>query len=93
MSMSTYVIGFHPPDAKWQQMKAVWDSCRSAGVDPPDEVLSFFDHEPPDDAGVKINLEEHACCSKYGEDMTEGFEIDISKLPPNITKIRFYNSW
>lgn len=94
MSMSTHMLGFHPPDKKWKQMKAVWDSCEKAGVDIPENVLEFFGGvDAPDERGVEIDLEELPCCSEYDDDGQEGFEIDISKLPENITHLRFFNGY
>lgn len=59
MGMNTHVIGIIPPDAKWRQMKQVWDSCKEAGVEPPVEVRNFFNNEPPDEAGVVIDIENY----------------------------------
>jgi len=33
------------------------------------------------------------CCDKWHQDSQEGYELDIKKLPKEITLIRFYNSW
>ena len=100
MSMSTFIIGFKPPDDKWKKMKAIWDTCEIGGVDIPQEVMNFFNGMPPDDSGVEVKLENTSCCCEYQEDMRDGFEIDIAgfeidiaKLPKDIKKIRFWNSW
>lgn len=93
MGMSTHVVGIRRPDETWKKMKAVWDACRAAGVDPPDEVLEFFNHEAPDPAGIRVELEGNPCIQAYNDDMRQGFEVDISKLPKNVTSVRFYNSW
>ncbi len=93
MGMSTHVKGFRPPDEKWKKMKAAWDACEAAGTAIPKEVLEFFDHEPPDSAGVEIELEEEECCAEYRDDCRDGFEIDVTKLPKGLTLIRFYNSY
>lgn len=97
MSMSTHVVGFHPPDEKWKKMKAVWDACKAAGVGAPLDVERFFNGEAPDDAGVETSLDNyqkpHPACTSYMAPGKSGYEIDLSKLPTNITKIRFYNSW
>jgi hypothetical protein len=92
MSMSTHVVGFRPPDKKWKAMKKLWDACSEAGVDPPKEVEEFFNYKPPDEAGVEVELPE-TCLKEYEADMTEGYEIDVTKLPKDVTVIRFYNSW
>jgi len=93
MGMYTFVRGFREPDEKWLKMKAVWEACEEAATDIPDDVIDFFDDEEPDEAGITVDLEEHECCKKYEAEGDSGYEIDISKLPKNITKIRFYNSW
>jgi hypothetical protein len=105
MSDSFYVIGIKPPDEKWKQMKAIWDACEGAGIQPPEEVEDFFGDEKPDNKGVKITL--GACyelgrdegkqnqygASYYDGDMEEGIEIEVAKLPPDIKILRFYNSY
>lgn len=93
MGMSTHVVGIRPPDAKWKQMKAVWDACKTAGVDPPDEVLEFFNHSPPDPAGIEVRLEGNPCVRAYNDAMRQGFEVEIDKLPKNVTTVRFFNSY
>ncbi len=55
MSMSTYVIGFKPPDSKWKEMKAIYDACEKGKISPPEEVIEFFDGEP-DINGVEVKL-------------------------------------
>lgn len=96
MGMSMSVLGFKPPDAKWKAMKAIFDACESAGVAVPKEVDEFFGYDAPDDKGVDIDAEELRKCgalSEYQDDAQEGFEIDIKKLPKDVTTLRFYCSW
>lgn len=95
MSMSTHVYGLKLPDDKWKQMKAVWDACGAAGVGLPSSVEKFFQHETPDEKGWQlINLDQHPSVSTYtDEDMTSGFEVDVTKLPAGVTTIRFINSF
>lgn len=93
MGMSTHIEFFKPPDEKWQQMKAVWDACEKAGIDPPDEVDDFFDGEAPNDAGVKVDAEEDEAVEELEEDGTSGFKVDITKLPKDVRFIIFYNAW
>lgn len=93
MGMSTWVLGFRPPDDKWRQMKNTWDACNRAEVTVPEEVEKFFNYGPPDDAGIKINLDEKHGVTEWNDDSREGFEVELSKLPKNITRIRFVNAW
>ena len=101
MGMSSRVVGIRMPDAEWFKNKAIIDALEKAGYSydhAPDNVLEFFNHERPDDKGITIRLgsdygELHECCEKHREDMEDGYVIDISKLPKNITHIRFINSY
>lgn len=97
MSMSMSVEAFRPPDARWNRMKEVYDSCIAAGVPIPEQVDDFFENQPPDDAGIQIYLsgcpDPHPSCTKYQGEGREGYEIDLAQLPENITKVRFYCSW
>jgi hypothetical protein len=94
MSMSTHVVGFHPPDGTWKKMKQVWDACKLADIEPPDRVWDFFGGEEPDDAGVTVELQvDHRAVKPYKTNSEEGLEIILENLPPDVTIIRFYNSW
>ncbi len=92
MSMSTHVVGIRPPDAKWKKMKAVWDACKLADISTPDEVYEFFAGEEPDDAGVVVEIEKSIAVTAWGDDGRAGFEVNIGRLPQDVTVIRFYNS-
>ena len=100
MSMSTHVIGFRPPDENWKQMKAIYDACTKAKVSLPEEVEDYFNGEPPDPQGVKVELEDYpsktnklGAVKDWRDDMRGGFEVDVTKLPKGVTLIRFYNSY
>jgi hypothetical protein len=99
MGMSTHIVGFRPPDAQWKKMKAVWDACKAAGTDIPKAVNEFFRWEEPDEAGVEVEFKERGSqhvVQKWGDDCRDGFEIDLEQLrkwAPQVTKIRFYNSY
>lgn len=90
MSMGMHVVGIREPDEKWRLMKAAYDVCQAAGIEIPDSVQDFFGYEPPDDAGLLVDL---AFAREWRDDSREGLEIDISELPAKITKLRFYFSW
>lgn len=89
MSMSTHVIGFVPPDEEWKKMKAIWDACNKAKIDPPDEVQDFFDGEVPSEKGQEVEIPHR----EWGDENRQGIEVEINKLPKNVKLIRFYNSW
>ena len=91
MGMSTNIVGFKPPDEQWKKMKKVYDVCVETGVKIPSEVDDFFEGEPPDDAGVEADIKNFV--NEYSNESSNGFEVDITKLPKDIKIIRFYNSW
>lgn len=91
MGMSTGVEAFKPPNEKWRKMKQVWDTCGELGVPVPEEVYKFFNGYAPDEGGVRVALGDW--CRKYNEESREGYEIDVTKLPEDVTVIRFVNSW
>lgn len=94
MSMSTHVLGFRPPDEKFQQMKAVYDACQAAGVEVPDDVQNFFEYGPPDDAGVQLDLQRDSeAVHEWRDESCEGYEVDLRKLPQGIHIIRFENCY
>lgn len=93
MSQSMHVVGFWPPDEKWKKHRAVWDACKSAGVAPPQETDEFFNWIPPDAAGVEVAIQETPCCKRYRGEMTDGFEIDVTQLPKDVTVVRFFTAY
>jgi len=92
MGMSTHCVGFRPANDSWNKMKTVWENCEAAGVPVPDEVKQFFNFESPGDKpGQEVPLGESL--SEYSCENKNGYEVDVTKLPPGITTLRFYNSW
>lgn len=88
------IKGIKAPNEKWRKMKQVYDACIGVGVEIPNEVSEFFNGDPPDDSGVIIDLDDHESVMKWDDgDMREGFQVEIAKLPKNLTHIRFVNSY
>ena len=88
MGMYLTVKGVRLPDAEWKKMKSVYDVCKLADIEPPDEVVSFFDGEEPDADGVVVNLTSHKSVTEYTTEYTSGFDILIEDLPEAIKIIR-----
>lgn len=93
MGMSTHIEFFKPPDEKWKQMKAVWDACEKAGIDPPEEVDDFFEGEAPNEAGVSVDAEDSEAVEEVDDGDSRGFKVDVTKLPKDVRFIIFTNSW
>jgi hypothetical protein len=91
MSMSTHIYGFRPPDEKWKKMRVIWDACVEADIPVPKQVCNFFGDDIPNSAGVQVDIKK--AVSPIRQDMTDGFEVDLTKLPKDVTKLRFVNSY
>lgn len=94
MGACMHVQGIKPstnPD--WQKMKHVRDACVAAGIDIPAEVDEYFDYKEPHALGVVVNLEEQLGVDRMREEYLDGFEVDLKKLPKDITVIRIFISY
>ena len=90
MGMSTWVEGFKPPNDKWKAMKIIWEACEEAGIEIPKKVYDYFEGEPPDEAGVRVEIP----CKDYDDGIARsGVEIDLAKISKDVKMIRFGNSW
>jgi len=107
MGMSTHVVGIIPKDdEEFKRMKSIYENCVYEGIIPPKEVHKYFNLEEREDAAyydlegiadekgvvVESNVMKQAT-EEYRDEMSEGYDIDIRKLPDNVKIIRFYNSW
>ena len=85
MSTSYYVIGMHPPDERWAEMKAIWDACKKADIEIPDDVLEFFDDREPDPKGIEVDIPSSEGNGEY----RDWYTLLVSDIPKNVTEIRF----
>ena len=92
-SPSMNVKGVRAPDQEYEEMKAVYDACVKAGVPVPERVNEFFCWEPPNPNRLMVDLDLSEAVEMWRDDYREGFEVEIAKLPKNITHVRFYLSW
>jgi hypothetical protein len=86
------VVGFKPANDRFKEMKAVWDACVRAGISVPAEVRHFFHDKAPDDQGVEVPLAgmtRDPAVTPYKAEMEEGFNVDLTKLDPDVKILRF----
>lgn len=93
MSESYHAYAIQALDEEAQNMADIWHCCKRGGVDVPDEVIDFFEGQGPDDEGRPVQLDDLDCCNNYSADMKTGLEIDLTLLPANVKKIRFFVSY
>lgn len=91
MSSRIYIVGFRPPDDKWNAMLTVWNACKAAGVSIPTEVEKFFEGEDPTGKpGLDFELPNLKPVS--GEDW-DGYDIMLADLPKDLKIIRVCTRW
>jgi len=97
MGMSTYVVGFKPVDDKWRAMYKIYAACDEAGIEPPSDVLAFFEglyFKNIETTGIEVSLEKELCVTKWSDgDACEGYEVEVAKIPKDVKVIRFVNSY
>jgi hypothetical protein len=71
--------------------------CLEADISLPKETAEYFGTENPEewalDEKLSVDLEEDVHYKEWSEDSSQGFELDLTKVPKGVTKIRFYNNW
>lgn len=92
MGMCTYVQGLKPKTEEYEKKLQIYNMCKEVNVRPPKEILDFFDGEVCEE-GIITKISEDAirnysddCCRDY-------YEVDLTQIPPDVTKIRFVNSY
>lgn len=93
MGMSTHVIGIGRADDKHKRMFKAYEACIAADVPVPDDINEYFDYDTPNEMGREIELRRGDSCTEYKAEMRDGYDIEIAKLPKDITHIRFFNSY
>ncbi len=98
MGMSTHIEAFMPDtDETYQKMKKVYLACEEAQMELPEAAQKYFGTNYPEDEALDrklaIDLKLDVHYTEYNADMVEGFEVDLTKLPKGITKLRFTNRY
>jgi hypothetical protein len=95
MGMSTRITGFvSSENENYKKHSKVLIACVEAGISElPKETAEYFGSKYPEEYLLEEKLEIKIPKHEYSKDMTEGFEIIISEIPPGVHKIRFVNSY
>ena len=98
MGMSTHVVAFRASEEHDKHVR-VWRMCRKEGVSLPVETAEYFrlgvnpGSLTPEEVEELLSIPLGDALSDWDGGTENGYEIDISKLPANVRRIRFYNSW
>lgn len=98
MGMSTHIRAFTPDnDPDYQKHKKILLFCMESEVSLPPETAAYFGSNKPNhyllDQRIEMDLKEDVHYTPWSDDSCQGFEVDLTKLPKGVTKLRFYNSW
>lgn len=96
MGMSSHIVGVRDLDGQFQKMIKVKLACEEADIAYPQEVVDYFNYpEEPVHylrrAMEEVNIDE--AVSQTCKDAQDIFEVDLSKLSPEIKAVRFINSY
>jgi len=91
MSADLIISGFRPADERYEKMRSVYNNMRELNLTVPNEVLNFFDGNGPNEHGSEVSIKD--AITPYKGVETDGFDIDLSKLPKDVTVIRAYIQW
>lgn len=95
MRMSMHVVAVKPADLEYMAKASAYRACELAGVKIPESLIEFFNGEPPDDTGTVQPLSGyrksvHESCEPWSDTGKDGFQVDVTKLPPGTKYLRFY---
>lgn len=104
MSVSTVIVGVRDLRQEFDKMWAAAKACEKAKITFPKEIQKYFDldgdedivlesKECYEDEKLTFNLAGKPGVKTWSAEMEEGYEIDLKKLPKDVTKIRFYTSF
>jgi hypothetical protein len=94
MGMSTHIEAFTPDtDAEYQKHKKIWDLCEQSNVSLPQETKEYFKGCDQVEERLEIELIKGQHYDDWNRNSSEGIEVDLTKLPKGVTKLRFYNAW
>lgn len=92
MSLCTYVQGLKPKTKEYEKKLHIYNACREINITPPEEILRFFDGKVCEE-GIITELPEEAMINYTDDCCRDFFEVDLTKIPSDVTKIRFINSY
>jgi hypothetical protein len=100
MSMSLFVVGLQAKDEQFRKMKKILDLCNETEIEPPDEVTQYFsdldwdeEREHGSDDDHLFTVEIDSAVSEWNGEEVSGLQVELAKLPKNVTHLRFYPRW
>lgn len=93
MSVSYCVKGLKPITEDYQKRLQIYQSCRELGIRPPDEIIHYFENDTePCDEGIIVYLNKDVVAIGRNS-YSNYYDVDLSKLPEGVAKVRFQISY
>ena len=95
MGVSYSIKGLKPITETYRKKLAIYNMCKELNITPPDEILKYFEDEiEPCEDGMIVNLTSDAINVHYNNNLSyKYFDVDLSKIQKDVTKIRFEISY
>lgn len=93
MSVSYGVKGLKPITDDYKKRLEIYKSCRELKISPPEEIRKYFEDDgEPCDEGIIVYLKKDVISKSDGYSSVY-YDVDLSKLPDGVTKVRFEVSY
>ena len=93
MSISYGVKGLKPITEDYKKRLEIYKSCRELNISLPEEIRKYFEYDgEPCDEGIVVHLKKDVV-SNGATDYSTYYDVDLSKLPDGVTKVRFEISY
>ena len=93
MSVSYGVKGLKPITDDYKKRLEIYKSCRELKINPPEEIRKYFEDDgEPCDEGIIVRLKNDVVRESTGYSSVY-YDVDLSKLPDGVTKVRFEISY
>lgn len=89
MSESYFVRGIMEPTEDYKRKFAAFKACQEAGIEIPEELWKYFNDETPYEGGADVKIPFET----VKEPGSFIYEVDLKKLPPQVTKVHFVISF
>lgn len=97
MSMSTHVIAFRDMDGEFKRILEAKKFCDERHLSYPKEVEAYFrGYAGISENGLReqfLTVNIDTILTRWQDESSAGYELEVTQLPKEVKILRFYNSW
>ena len=97
MSMSTRVEAFRDMDGEFAKMLRAKTFCDEQHLSYPKEAQDYFGkYAGYNEAGLRdafLLVDIDHLLTEYHDGSSDGFELEVARLPQEVKTLRFFNCW